>query len=404
MSFSLRSLGPGILFAGAAVGVSHLVQSTRAGADFGFGLIWALLLINLVKYPFFLLGTRYTIATGQDLLIGFKKLGDWVLGLYFFLTFLTMFTIQTAVTIVTAGIASSLFGVGTSLTWAGIILGLCLVILMLGRFKFLDRLMKIIVLVLTISTFMAVFLAFKQFDGVIDMTQVVPHSVTGVAFLIAFMGWMPAPLDLTIWQSMWAIEKKAAQPHMNGREVLNDFKIGYLATVIIGLGFLILGALIMNGNQQQFASSAGGFANDLIQMYTSSLGDWSQFLIGLAALTTMFSTTLTTLDASPRVMQRTAGLLFNAKIKQGYLIWLVILILGTLAIFIGGTEQMGTLIKIATIVSFLSAPFYAIVLYFLAHSDHIACDERPHKVLSVFSLLCILMLLGFSFWFLTTLF
>jgi len=320
------------------------------------------------------------------------------------LTFLTMFTIQTAVTIVTAGIASSLFGVGTSLTWAGIILGLCLVILMLGRFKFLDRLMKIIVLVLTISTFMAVFLAFKQFDGVIDMTQVVPHSVTGVAFLIAFMGWMPAPLDLTIWQSMWTIEKKAAQPHMNGREVLNDFKIGYLATVIIGLGFLILGALIMNGNQQQFASSAGGFANDLIQMYTSSLGDWSQFLIGLAALTTMFSTTLTTLDASPRVMQRTAGLLFNAKIKQGYLIWLVILILGTLAIFIGGTEQMGTLIKIATIVSFLSAPFYAIVLYFLSHSDHIACDERPHRVLSVFSLLCILMLLGFSFWFLTTLF
>ena len=26
-----KSLGPGLLFAGAAVGVSHLVQSTRAG-------------------------------------------------------------------------------------------------------------------------------------------------------------------------------------------------------------------------------------------------------------------------------------------------------------------------------------------------------------------------------------
>ena len=32
----LKSLGPGLLFAGAAIGVSHLVQSTRAGADFGF--------------------------------------------------------------------------------------------------------------------------------------------------------------------------------------------------------------------------------------------------------------------------------------------------------------------------------------------------------------------------------
>jgi hypothetical protein len=32
----LQSLGPGLLFAGAAIGVSHLVQSTKAGAEFGF--------------------------------------------------------------------------------------------------------------------------------------------------------------------------------------------------------------------------------------------------------------------------------------------------------------------------------------------------------------------------------
>ena len=49
----LQNLGPGLLFAGAAIGVSHLVQSTRAGADFGLGLIWALLLVTLFKYPFF---------------------------------------------------------------------------------------------------------------------------------------------------------------------------------------------------------------------------------------------------------------------------------------------------------------------------------------------------------------
>ena len=31
-----QSIGPGIIWAAAAIGVSHLVQSTRAGADFGF--------------------------------------------------------------------------------------------------------------------------------------------------------------------------------------------------------------------------------------------------------------------------------------------------------------------------------------------------------------------------------
>ena len=30
----LKKLGPGLLFAGAAIGVSHLVQSTKAGPNF----------------------------------------------------------------------------------------------------------------------------------------------------------------------------------------------------------------------------------------------------------------------------------------------------------------------------------------------------------------------------------
>ena len=47
MIHKIKNLGPGLLFAGAAIGVSHLVQSTRAGADFGLGLLWALLLVNL---------------------------------------------------------------------------------------------------------------------------------------------------------------------------------------------------------------------------------------------------------------------------------------------------------------------------------------------------------------------
>ena len=68
----IQKLGPGLLFAGAAIGVSHLVQSTRSGADFGFGLLWALLLIHLVKYPFFQYGPRYASATGESLLEGWR--------------------------------------------------------------------------------------------------------------------------------------------------------------------------------------------------------------------------------------------------------------------------------------------------------------------------------------------
>ena len=93
---SIQKLGPGLLFAGAAIGVSHLVQSTRAGADFGFGLLWALLLVNFFKYPFFQFGPRFALATGESLLSGYAKLGKAVIVTYFLLSLATMFTIQTA--------------------------------------------------------------------------------------------------------------------------------------------------------------------------------------------------------------------------------------------------------------------------------------------------------------------
>ena len=63
----LKIIGPGLLYAGAAIGVSHLVQSTRAGAMFNFDLVWILIAANLLKYPFFEFGPRYAIATGSNL-------------------------------------------------------------------------------------------------------------------------------------------------------------------------------------------------------------------------------------------------------------------------------------------------------------------------------------------------
>ena len=48
----IKSLGPGIVLAGACIGGSHLMSSTTAGAKFGFALVGLILLTNLFKYPF----------------------------------------------------------------------------------------------------------------------------------------------------------------------------------------------------------------------------------------------------------------------------------------------------------------------------------------------------------------
>ena len=332
----LKNLGPGLLFAGAAIGVSHLVQSTRAGADFGLGLIWALLLVNIFKYPFFQFGPRYASATGESLLDGYNKLGKGVLVFYYALNLVTMFTIQAAVTIVTAGLASTLFGefesfkIGTKLItsieiWTIIILIICLPLLIIGKYKLLDRLMKIIIITLTISTIVAVSMALLNNVEPISFKQMLPENSLEITFLIAFMGWMPAPLDISVLQSLWTIEKIKDSKSYKPKSALFDFNVGYFSTIILGIGFLLLGALVMFNSGETFSNSAGVFSGQLINMYTTSLGNWAYIIIGIAAFTTMFSTTLTTLDASPRAMSKATQLLFKKSsirlLKSSHRVW-----------------------------------------------------------------------------------
>ena len=397
----LKKLGPGLLFAGAAIGVSHLVQSTRAGAEFGMGLLWALILVNIFKYPFFQYGPRYASATGESLLDGYYKLGKGILIAYAIITIATMFTIQTAVTIVTAGLAASLTnGLFSTEVWTIIIIAICSVVLFFGKYKLLDRLIKYVIILLAISTILATLMAFNNNTNEIILSQFLPEITVEIAFLIAFMGWMPAPLDISVWHSLWSLEKQKTNKNFTYKSSLFDFNVGYIGTVILGVAFMSLGYLVMFGGDTSFSPSASLFSNQLIEMYTSSLGEWSYYIIGIAAFTTMLSTTITTLDASPRAMNRTTKLLINKDFKHGYLFWLTILSVGTIFIFFLFSSKMGLLVKIATILSFLTAPFYAIINYILISSKHTPKEYRPSIKLHILSILGIAFLIGFSIWFL----
>jgi Mn2+/Fe2+ NRAMP family transporter len=298
-------------------------------------------------------------------------------------------------------LAQQLFGEFINTTiWAFVIILISVLILANGKYKLLDNLMKVIVITLTVSTIIAVVLSAFNYSGTINFAQILPENTAEIAFLIAFMGWMPAPLDISVWHSLWAIEKKKSSEEFSPKSALFDFNVGYVSTIILGIAFVTLGALVMFQSGESFSSSAGTFANQLLEMYTKSLGSWAYLFIGIAAFTTMFSTTLTTLDASPRAMEKTTQLLTGSPFKTGYLFWILILTVGTIIIFFFFASEMGLLIKIATILSFLTAPFYAITNYVLISSKHTPQEWRPSTSLHLLSILGILFLIGFSIWYL----
>ncbi len=359
----LKALGPGLLWAATAVGVSHLVQSTRAGAGYGFALVWLIVLTNLLKYPLFEAGPRYAVATGRSLLEGYISLGRWAVVLYLVLTVGTMFTVLAAVTLVTGGLAQALFGSWLPvLGWAVVLLTLSLVILVVGRFALLDGFTKCIVVVLTVSTTIAFVVAVTGLgSGEIEMapsTDLVFDGAT-VAFVVALLGWMPTGIDMAAWHSLWTLERAKQTGHApSWREARFDFNLGYGGTVVISLMFLTLGALVLRPSGAPLAESAGGFAAQLVEIYAATLGEWSRPIILVAAFTTMFSTVLAVSDGFPRVLARMRALLTRRDDAEesGYWIALAVLMVGALVFIVFLRQSFTRLIDLATTLSFLTAP------------------------------------------------
>lgn len=402
----IKFLGPGLLFAGAAVGVSHLVQSTRAGASYGFELVWVLIIANALKYPFMEFAPRYANATGKSLIDGYARIGKWALILYVFLTLSTMFAIQAAVTIVTAGLLASVFHISLPMPLlTALILGVAMAVLGMGHYRTLDKIIKWVIVTLAVSTIIAVIYALGT--GFFD-----PDSLLGnfdwnkhvdILFLIAFVGWMPAPLDVSVWHSLWSVAKEdqlGKRPSL--KQALTDYNIGYIGAGFLALCFLSLGALVMFGSGQELSGKGTVFAGQLISMYTESIGSWAYPVIAVAALTTMISTTITCLDAYPRVLRRSTVLLYpevkdmDKYHQKLYWLWIAVVVAGSLLLlgYLSGT--MGFMVDMATTISFVTAPILAILNYRVISHGHFPEKFRPKKWLRVYAWLGILFLTGFS--------
>lgn len=413
----LKALGPGILFACTAIGVSHLVQSTRAGANFGFALLWAVIAANVFKYPFFEYGSRYANATGESLIDGYNRIGRWALGLYFFITVGSMFFVAAAVVFVTSGFCENLFGLGTIVpfklfTTLVLLIG-CVLILWLGKYSLLDSLIKIIGAVLLVSTVIA-FILTLQHGRVPPIEGFVPQPIwdgAGFAFLIALMGWMPTAVDLSTWNSLWTIERiKQTGYRPTLKETLFDFNFGYWVSALLSICFVTLGAFLIYGTGQTMPGGSAGFANKVIELYTTTIGSWSYLIIASAAFSIMFGTCIGVLDGYARSLERTSELLFfsaerakeELKNTKVYVISLFIVAIGAFFIISFFSGHFKLLIDLATTISFLIAPVIAVVNYRLVTWDQFPVEARPGPLMRGLSILGILFLSGFSLFFIVT--
>jgi Mn2+/Fe2+ NRAMP family transporter len=214
-----------------------------------------------------------------------------------------------------------------------------------------------------------------------------------VAFIVAFVGWMPTGMDVSVWQSLWVVARRRQTGHDPSlRETLFDFRLGYIATGCLAAMFIVLGTTLMFDQGLEFPNAPDAFAGQIIELYTQSLGDWSRPVIAVAAFTTMFSTLLTVIDGFPRaltlVVRRFRGPEQPEEIHRRagqspvYWSWMALLAAGAILILaMMGLQDLKKLIDLATILSFITAPFLGLLSYRAVISREVPEQYRPGRKL-----------------------
>lgn len=409
----LKALGPGILYAATAVGTSHLVQSTRAGASYGLALVVFIVLTYIAKYPAFRFGAQYASATGRSLLHGYRQQGNWAVYVYIAIAVGTVFAALPAVTLVTAGLVKAAF----DLQWgtfpiATVILTICATVLIVGGYPVLDRVVKVLMAILAIATLLATILVIPKIDWAMS-GSLWPASITtaDVFFIVALLGFMPSSVDISVWHSLWSVAKaRDSKQAPTLRDSLYDFHVGYFGTFVLALCFVLLGTGVMHNSGVEFAESPAGFAAQLINLYQQTLGDWSGPLIGTIAVAVMFSTVLAGLDGYPRAAVSIFRLYKNREAednersvvidKRAYALTVCVLALGSLVILYFLVSSLQVVVDVAATIMFLFAPVVAWLNHRVMKSSLIPQESRPARGLFVLSGAGIIWLAAFSAYFL----
>jgi len=174
-----------------------------------------------------------------------------------------------------------------------------------------------------------------------------------------------------------------------------------------------LGAYMLFGTGNELAASSGAFSNQVVEIFSGNIGQWSYPIIAAATLSIMFGTCIAVFDGYARSMERTSELLFLSSEKatlalkdtRFYNGSILVIGIGSYTLIhhylfaTGNVQGFKKLVDVATTLSFIVAPIIAVANYYLVTHKDFPAAGKPETWLKVLSISGILFLAGFTIYY-----
>ncbi|MER7797030.1 Nramp family divalent metal transporter [Microbacterium sp. NPDC096154] len=280
-----RVIGPGLVVAATGVGSADMVATLVAGSNYGYGLLWAVVLGVILKIVLVEGAGRYTVATGRTIFEGWRSLGRW--PVWYFAPYIVIWGLVYAASAIssTALPIAALFPEGSfgAQVWPWAVLTgiVAFVMIWFSRYKVFERVTAALVgLMFVTIVILAVIAAPNFLDTIAGLVPMIPEG--GVFNTLALAGGVGGTITLAAY-GYWLREKGWDKPRFL-RVMRIDNTMAYVMTGIFVISMLIVGAEVVRAAGVSLAAGDQGLLEldgVLRDRYGDFIGVW--FLVGFWA-------------------------------------------------------------------------------------------------------------------------
>ena len=383
----MRRFGPGMLVAAAFIGPGTVTTASIAGANFGFVLMWALLLSIIVTFVLQEMSSRLGIVSG----LGLSEALRSSINNHFLKAFIMILIVSAL------GIGNAAFEVGNitgaaiglsqisslSISSSVLIVGILVLILLGTRiFKILEQILTVLVVIMSLLFLLTMITIEIDYSKLLRGLFIPTVTASSLLTIMALIGTTVVPYNLFLH----ADASKRKWKDQEVTQALNNSRVD--TAISIGLGGLITLAIMSTSAVAFFGSSMEISSENLARQLEPILGSYSSYIFNFGLFVAGITSAVTAPLAASIAVTEALGWKNDPSSFRFKLVWIIILLIGVLFAYFGTKPLQAILFAQAT--NALLLPFLALFLIYVVNNSRLMGSHKNTITINMIALIIIM--------------
>ncbi len=285
----LRSFGPGLVIVLTWLGAGDIVECGVAGGNYGYALMWIIVLALVVRYLFVSLIAKYQLCNerGESVLDGLARLNRGYAPLLLIIAIVMGHVYGAYMSVGVGETWAALTGRGQTWQWAIVWTALAVAIVFRPVFARIEKVFLVLLALLTISMLGTALWAGPSFSGILQGTLgfEMPTRVGHFDSLLLVIGMLGA-VGGSVMNLVYPyfLDQKGWRGPQYRRVQMYDFTLGIAVMIVLDLAVWTLGAEVVHGSGQTIHS-----LEDLSRLLSTALGQGGRVLFYLGVFAAVYT-------------------------------------------------------------------------------------------------------------------